>query len=66
MEKKRVRIQRGVKYDASARGYKILKSPLAESFNAAAEHFNETDPPIDEGQRKAESNVKGAIEGSMT
>jgi hypothetical protein len=47
-----------------AKGYKILKSPLAGSFSAAAEHFSETDAPIDEGDRKTESNVKGAIEGS--
>ena len=63
MNKKRVHTQRGVKYDALAKGYKILKSPLAGSFSAAAEHFSETDAPIDEGERTV-SNLKGTIEGS--
>jgi hypothetical protein len=59
MKTKRVHTQRGAKYDALAKGYKILKSPLADSFGAAADHFSETDPPIDEGEKKTESNVKG-------
>jgi hypothetical protein len=50
--------RRGDKYDALAKGYKILKSPLADTFSAAAEHFSETDPPIDEGV-KSESKAKG-------
>jgi hypothetical protein len=51
--------QRGAKYDALAKGFRILKSHLAESFSAAAEHFSKTDSPIDEGAKKTESNVKG-------
>jgi hypothetical protein len=58
MKKKRAHTQRGVKYDALAKGYRILNSPLADTFSAAAEHFSETDAPIDEGERKIQSNVK--------
>jgi hypothetical protein len=57
MKTKRVHARRGDRYDALAKGYKILKSPLADSFSAAAEHFNETDPPIDGGV-KTESKAK--------
>jgi hypothetical protein len=56
--KKRVHTERGVKYDALAKGYKILKSPLADSFAAAAEHFNGADAPVDEGEGKA-SQIEG-------
>jgi hypothetical protein len=35
------------------RGYKILNSPLAETFEAAAEHFEKTDQD-GEGQKPAE------------
>ena len=58
MKTNQANTQRVAKYDALAKGFKILKSPLAGSFSAAAEHFSETDPPIDEGE-KTEPNVKG-------
>jgi hypothetical protein len=59
MKTKRVITQRGVKYDALAEGYKILKLPLAGAFSAAAEHFSESDPPFEEGEKKTEPDVKG-------
>jgi hypothetical protein len=61
MNSKRVDTQRGAKYDAMAKGFKISKAPLAGSLSAAAEHFSETDPPIDEGEKKTESNVKTSV-----
>ena len=33
------RTKRGAKYETLAEGYRIMKSPLAETFDAAAEHF---------------------------
>jgi hypothetical protein len=49
------RPRRGHRYRALAYGYKILKSPIADSFKAAAEHYDRTDPPLD----PARANVKG-------
>ena len=46
---------RGHRYRALAYGYKILKSPIADSFKAAAEHYDPTDPPLD----PVEASVKG-------
>jgi hypothetical protein len=51
------RTHRGVKYDALAEGYKILKSPLADSFSAAAEHYEKADAPNDEGETKPKSTA---------
>jgi hypothetical protein len=48
MKKPRKRTRRGIKFDSLAEDYKILKSPLVETCRATAEHFDETDPPIDE------------------
>ena len=45
----------GHRYRALAYGYKILKSPIADSFKAAAEHYDRTDPPLD----PVGVNVKG-------
>jgi hypothetical protein len=39
--------KRGNHYQTMAAGYQILRSPLAESYNAAAEHYRERDPPVD-------------------
>jgi hypothetical protein len=44
MKRPRKRTRRGARYDALAHGYKILKSPLAETFEAVSEHFEKTDP----------------------
>ena len=45
--KSRKRTKRGDHYQTMAAGYQILRSPLADSYNAAAEHYRESDPPID-------------------
>jgi hypothetical protein len=47
MAKSRKRTKRGDHYQTMAAGYQILKSPLAESYSAAAEHYRESDPPLD-------------------
>ncbi len=47
MGKSRKHTKRGDHYQTMAAGYQILRSPLADSYNAAAEHYRESDPPID-------------------
>jgi hypothetical protein len=47
MGKTRKRTRRGEQYHAMAAGYRLLKSPLADSYKAAAEHYRETDPPLE-------------------
>jgi hypothetical protein len=47
MGKSRKHTKRGEQYQAMATGYQLLKSPLADSYHAAAEHYRETDPPLD-------------------
>jgi hypothetical protein len=47
MKKSRGRTSRGHKYQALARGYKIMNSPLAASFQAAAEYYDGADAPHD-------------------
>jgi hypothetical protein len=47
MAKSRKRTKRGDHYQTMAAGYQILKSPLADSYSAAAEHYQESDPPVD-------------------
>ena len=47
MDKSRKHTKRGNHYRTMAEGYQILKSPLADSYNAAAEHYREADPPFD-------------------
>jgi hypothetical protein len=54
MKKPRKRTHRGVKYDALAQGFKIMKSPLANSFGAASEHFEKTDQDGSEAQKSIE------------
>jgi hypothetical protein len=46
MSKSRKRTRRGAHYRSLAEGYEMLKSPLAGSFYQAAEHYDQTDPPI--------------------
>jgi hypothetical protein len=43
----RKRTFRGLQYQKMAEGYKLLRSPVADSYHAAAEHYREVDPPID-------------------
>jgi hypothetical protein len=45
--KSRKRTERGEQYQAMAAGYRILRSPLADSYGAAAEHYRESDPPLE-------------------
>jgi hypothetical protein len=47
MGKSHKRTKRGDHYQAMAAGYQMLKSPLAGSYSAAAEHYRETDSPVD-------------------
>jgi hypothetical protein len=41
------RTYRELQYRKMAEGYRILKSPVAGSYHAAAEHYKENDPPLD-------------------
>lgn len=47
MGKSRKHTKRGHHYQTMAAGYQILRSPLAGSYSAAAEHYAETDPPLE-------------------
>jgi hypothetical protein len=47
MGNSRKHTNRGEHYQAMAAGYQLLKSPLADSYHAAAAHYRETDPPLD-------------------
>jgi hypothetical protein len=47
MGKSLKRTKRGDHYQTMAAGFQILKSPLAASYNAAAEHYRQSDPPLD-------------------
>jgi hypothetical protein len=47
MRKPHKHTKRGDHYHTMAAGYRILRSPLADSYNAAAEHYRERDPPVD-------------------
>lgn len=51
MRKLRERTQRCDYYRQLAAGYRALRSPLAETFSAAAEHFQESDPPAQPADR---------------
>jgi hypothetical protein len=55
MGKSRKHTKRGDHYLTMAAGYRVLKSPLADSYHAAAEHYRESDPPRD---RAAGSQVQ--------
>jgi hypothetical protein len=59
MKKPRKRTRRGVKYDALAHGYEVLNSPLAETFEAASDHFEKTDSAVGEAKIAAEPNAEG-------
>ena len=53
MAKSRKHTKRGEQYQAMAAGYQLLKSPLANSYHAAAEHYRETDPPLEPQRDRA-------------
>ena len=50
------RPHRAHRYRARAHGFKILKSPIADSFKAAAEHYDPTDAP----PMRAEGSIASA------
>ena len=60
MKKPRKHTRRGINFDALADGYQILNSPLAQTFRATAEHFDETDPPVYESKRPVETLCRPA------
>ena len=45
-----------------AAGYQLLKSPVADSYNAAAEHYKETDAAIDTPSSDGEPTRKLGID----
>jgi hypothetical protein len=47
MGKAHKRTRRGDQYETMAAGYQILRSPLAAAYGAAAEHYQESDSPLD-------------------
>ena len=47
MKKPHKRTSRGHRYSAMAHGAKIMGSPLAGSFEAAAEHYEQSDSSIE-------------------
>ena len=47
MTKRRKRTERGFHYRALAEGYKILNRSVAGSFQSAAEHYDQSDPPLE-------------------
>jgi len=55
MEKSRKHVKRSDHYRTMAEGYEILRSPLADSYNAAAEHYRKSDPPFDPVPDSAEN-----------
>jgi len=65
MGRPRKRIVRGDHYQTMAAGYQILRSPLADSYGAAAKHYRESDPPLDppEGTDAARSSERESERG---
>ena len=60
---------RGHRYRALAYGLKILKSPIADSFEAAADYYDSSNPPPDpakgqgmESERSIESTRNARLE----
>jgi hypothetical protein len=47
MTKRRKRTERGSHYRALAEGYKVLNPTVADSFELAAEHYDQSDPPLE-------------------
>ena len=48
MGKSHKHTKRSDHYRTMAQGFEMLRSPLAQAYNAAAEHYRKTDPPLDE------------------
>jgi hypothetical protein len=47
MTKRQTRTRRGLRYQALAEGYKLLKPEVAKSYQLAADHYDRSDPPLD-------------------
>jgi hypothetical protein len=62
MGKLRKRTQRGDQYQTMAAGFQILQSPLAGSYKAAAEHYRESDPPLDPPLDQADPDAARELE----
>jgi hypothetical protein len=45
--KVRKQAKRSDQYQTMAAGYRILRSPLADSYHAAAAHYRASEPPLD-------------------
>ncbi len=60
--KSRKRTKRGDHYQAMAAGYQMLRSPLADLYNAAAQHYQESDPPINPA---ADLPVESVADGDL-
>ena len=45
--------RRGHRYRALAYGLKILKSPIADSFEAAADYYDSSNPPPDQAKGRS-------------
>ena len=63
------RPRRGHRYRALAYGLKVLKSPVADSFEAAADYYDSSNPPPDpakgqsmESERSIESTRNARLE----
>jgi hypothetical protein len=65
LSKPHKRTYRELQYRKMAAGYQLLKSPVADSYNAAAEHYKETDAAIDAPSSEGEPVVRnlGANQG---
>jgi hypothetical protein len=62
MRKLRERPHRGNHYRQLADGYRALKSPLAETFSAAAEHYQKSEPPAEPADKLVERFGRDAPE----
>jgi hypothetical protein len=63
VKKSRKHTRRGNHYQTMAEGYQLLRSPLADSYNAAAEHYQESDSPFDP-RAEAKKEAKEAKEAA--
>jgi hypothetical protein len=61
-KKKRRRTERGRKYQALAEGYRLLRSPIAASLEAAAEHYEQAD---ESQTRRSGAKRSGSNEGLL-
>jgi hypothetical protein len=62
MSRLRERPHRGSHYRQLADGYRALKSPLAEAFSAAAEHYQKSELPAESADKRVERFARDASE----